>query len=463
MTDGEPVSAVDLQRRRARLIAGLPSMRSDEASPAQPEVRGGFFGTVWFVVAGGLVVLGAATDRSGLVIIGLLGLLSAGLAWATARVALRDVTVSAALDQDHALLDDEVTVTVSVRNDKWIPVPWASLEIEVARGLFAEGPSRRRLAGEQVLRLTSAFAPFGRLTWRARLRTQRRGVYPIGPITVRAGDPFGFFSAVLAFPGPLPIVVYPAILGVTPRFRSREQQGEARVRHNLFTDPARIAGVRDYQPGDPFRMIAWKATARLGTLQTRLEEPSTAQQVRVVLNLDTHEYVWEGVDAPLAETTIVAAASILTWADAAGYEIGLTANGLLPGTAATLAFAPARGTGQLIRCLDGLARLALMSTVSFTNLLNEQARHGERGGIVVVVTAQITDFTVAAVAAVRHSGRQVVVVPTGGAIMPRLDGVTVLRLDEAAIRERLGLEGEEPERANTPAAAAATASEPAGS
>lgn len=453
-------SAADLQRRRARLIAGLPMVGDDQGSERQPELRGGFFGTFWFTIAGALVLLGAATDRSALVIIGLLGLLSAGLAWATARVALRDVDVSASLSQDHALLDDEVTVTVSVRNRKWIPVPWASLEIDVARGLSAEGHTRRRLAGEEVLRLSSALAPFGRLTWRARLRARRRGVYPVGPITIRAGDPFGFFTATFAFPGPPPIVVYPAVVGVTAQLQAREQQGEARVRHNLFTDPARIAGVRDYQAGDPFRMIAWKATARLGTLQTRVEEPSTVQHVRVVLNLDTHEYVWEGVDAPLAETTIVAAASMLAWADAAGYEIGLVANGLLPGTAATLAYAPARGAGQLARCLDGLARLALMSTVSFSNLLNEQARHGERGGIVVVVTAQITDFTVAAVAAMRRSGRQVVVVPIGGAVMPPVDGVRVMRLDEAAIRERLGREREVPEQ---DAATAATASAPAGS
>ena len=45
-------------------------------------------------------------------------------------------------------------------------------------------------------------------------------------------------------------------------------------------DPIRIAGARDYRPGDPLKRMHWKATARTGELQVRLVDPSTTALAR---------------------------------------------------------------------------------------------------------------------------------------------------------------------------------------
>ncbi len=424
-------------RRQEKIVRDLDAVRPVDSEAGRSTVRGGFFGGAWFAVAGVVLLVGAATDRSGLAIIGLLGMISAGLAWGWARVALNGVTVSARFDHDHAIPGDTVELTVSVVNRKLLPVPWATLEVDLPPGLRVTESTHRRLGGEQVLRLSTALAPFGRLTWRSRLTCPARGIQRIGPIGVRAGDPFGFFTVRMEGPGPAPVVVFPVVVPVLPLTNARERLGEIRVDRHLYTDPTRIAGVRDYLPGDPFRTISWKATARVGTLQTRLEEPATARQVLVCVNLDTHDRVWEGVDSALAEGTIAAAASVLSWADANGYAVGVMANGIEPGTVSTLVYPPTRGTGQLARCLDGLARLSLLSTSPFSQALVRLERTGDRGGMIAVVTPRITDSTRAAIAQLIGRGRRVVLVPLGEAAAVAMPGVLVYRVDEAGIQERL--------------------------
>ncbi len=426
-------------RRQAQIVRSLSAVRPVEAEAGLSRVRGGFFGGAWFAVAGVVLAVGAATDLGGLAIIGLLGLISAGLAWGWARVALNGVTVSARFDRDHVIPGDTVELTVTVVNRKLLPVPWATLEVDLPKGFRVGESSRRRLSGEQVLRLSTALAPFGRLTWRTSLSCPIRGPQRIGPVGIRAGDPFGFFTVRMEGPGPEPVIVYPVVVPVLPLANARERLGDVRVDRHLYTDPTRIAGVRDYQPGDPFRGISWKATARLGTLQTRLEEPATSRQMMVCVNLDTHERVWEGVDSALAESTIAAAASLLSWADANGYAIGVMANGLEPGTTATLVYPPAHGPGQLARCLDGLARLSLMSTSPFSQALVRLERTGDRGGMIAIVTPRIADATRAAIAQLLGRGRRVVLVPLGGAAGVALAGVPIYRLDEGAIQDRLAV------------------------
>ncbi len=426
-------------RRQGQIVRSLDAVRPVEAEAGLSSVWGGFFGGAWFAVAAVVLAVGAATDRGGLAIIGLLGLISAGVAWGWARVALNGVTVSAHFDHDHAIPGDPVELTVTVVNRKLLPVPWATLEVDLPKGLRVGESSRQRLSGEQVLRLSTALAPFGRLTWRSSLNCPVRGIQRIGPIAVRAGDPFGFFTVRMEGPGPEPVVVFPVVVPVLPLTNARERLGDVRVDRHLYTDPTRIAGVRDYQPGDPFRGISWKATARIGSLQTRLEEPATSRQVMVCVNLDTHERVWEGVDSALAEATIAAAASLLSWSDANGYATGVMANGLEAGTAATLVYPPAHGPGQLARCLDGLARLSLMSTTPFSQALVRLERTGDRDGMIAIVTSRISDATRAAIAQLIGRGRRVVLVPLGGAADVALPGVPVYRVDEGTIQDRLAV------------------------
>ena len=124
---------------------------------------------------------------------------------------------------------------------------------------------------------------------------------------------------------PNAIIVYPRVHEIAELgFPALQPFGETRVAHHLLTDPARVVGIRDYRPEDPFRGIHWKATARMMRLQVKVEEPVTAPQLGIFVNLDTFDHYWEGLDVEVAEQAIEVAASIAVWADRHAMRRGCT-------------------------------------------------------------------------------------------------------------------------------------------
>ncbi|KAA0544589.1 DUF58 domain-containing protein [Bacillus sp. BGMRC 2118] len=55
--------------------------------------------------------------------------------------------------------------------------------------------------------------------------------------------------------------------------------------YSYFQDPLMISGVRDYTPTDSFQQIHWKASARMGTMQTKVLEKTTQRKWTFVLNI----------------------------------------------------------------------------------------------------------------------------------------------------------------------------------
>lgn len=410
---------------------------AQEGESSAEGLRGGFFGVVWIGMAVLLVGGGMVADRSSLAVIGLLALATTGIAWGWARLVFRDVVVDAQLSRLRALPGDVVELTMVVRNRKLLPVPWLTIEIEIGSGVTVVNREATPggLTGRQTVRLTTMLAPFGRLTWRLKLECPNRGLHPVGPIRMRAGDPFGFFTGRREWSGAGQVLTYPQVRTLPPLIPAREIAGDARIVRQLTTDPARIAGVRDYQPSDPLRAIHWKATARSGTLQVRLEEPAASQRLMIAVNLDTFDHYWEGLDGPVAERMIAATASIAMWAEGAGFAVGLAANGLIPGTSKPLSLPPVRGTGQRERCLEALARLGLFSTTPFARIIAAEGQRLEPGAVLVVVTSRMPQELSDALATVVIRRRRVIIVPVNGCPVPRMRGMTTYLLPDEPTAE----------------------------
>jgi uncharacterized protein (DUF58 family) len=98
--------------------------------------------------------------------------------------------------------------------------------------------------------------------------------------------PLGFFETRLYFPNRLRLAVVPLRAStraavttpldarVIPRRTSRQRRDEGTDIHEL----------RDFQPGDPFRRIAWKTSARVGRLIVRELEREELGSVEIVLD-----------------------------------------------------------------------------------------------------------------------------------------------------------------------------------
>jgi hypothetical protein len=91
----------------------------------------------------------------------------------------------------------------------------------------------------------------------------------------------------------------------------------------------RLAGVRDYAPGDEPRRIHWKATARTAELQSKLYDPSSRHTIMLYLDVQTFTRNLMGYAPALLELAVCAAASVASWGLERDYAVGLASNGTL--------------------------------------------------------------------------------------------------------------------------------------
>jgi uncharacterized protein (DUF58 family) len=417
-------------------------MRFPSPKPSDPVLEerrtGYFFSRLWLLGAGLCFFIGVLARETSITLIGLLVLITAAVGALWNRYALAGVEYRRTLDLDRAFPGDEIVMTITVTNRKPLPVPWLSIEDELPEPL--EPLNRETIitakASRRMLAITTSLKGFERVSWKIRLRCKERGAFAIGPVTLRSADPFGFFANRTTFENIDRALVYPRIhplsdLELPPRFAL----GETRVARHEITDPSRVVGIRDYQPTDPFRSIHWKASARQGTLQVRINEPTTSLTVAVFLNLDTFEHYWEGLDVDATERTIELAASLLNWANDRRFALGIYANGYLTGSDQPLRLAPGRGGAQLPAVLEGLAKLSAFSTLSFPAMLRLSTRSIGFGSTIVIVTPLVTDETVAVMAELIRSGRRVVVVAEPEVTVPPLRGLIVRRVNAVSLTE----------------------------
>lgn len=144
------------------------------------------------------------------------------------------------------------------------------------------------------------------------VRSQLRGRYRVGPLTVRLTDPFGLCEVTRAFAAADTLVVTPQVVAL-PDVRLGGDwagAGESRAR-SVATSGEDDAATRQYRQGDDLRRIHWRSTARLGELMVRREEQPW--QSRAVLMVDCRGSAHHG-DGPTAS---------LEWAISAAASIGL--------------------------------------------------------------------------------------------------------------------------------------------
>ena len=298
------------------------------------------------------------------------------VAWLWVRAATRSLRWSRSLPA-ASFPGEPVEVTLTVRNQGLVPIPWLALHESVPASLRTPSSVRHVIAlGAREER---------RLSYT--LLGQRRGLYRLGPLSLRTGDVLGLFERPLSGDAGDSLVIYPHVLPLPELglpaalpFGARPAPG------SLFTDPARPIGVRPYASGDGVRQIDWKSSARTNALQVRRHEPAIARDTTLALAFSLAEYPGRYTYDAL-ERAIVAAASIAADLVRRGQPVGLCTSGHDPlGNAPAAPIAPAAGRAHLIEILRLLGRLEARPTGELAQVL-ERVTAGLGWGSTLVVIA----------------------------------------------------------------------------
>ncbi len=150
-----------------------------------------------------------------------------------------------------------------------------------------------------------------------------RGLFNLGPVSMRAGDPFGFYEVELIYPTSVPVLVLPQVvpLPTIPLARGgRAEEGE--VTQRAIERTVSAASVREYQAGDYHRWIHWPTTARRNELFVRVFDAAPAGDLWIVLDMFEGAHVGEG-EQSTQEHAVVIAASLADRALQRGRPVGL--------------------------------------------------------------------------------------------------------------------------------------------
>ncbi|MEV4090915.1 DUF58 domain-containing protein [Streptosporangium saharense] len=299
------------------------------------------------------------------------------------------------LDPPRVPVGGEATVTLRLENVTRLPTGLLMIEDTVPYALGA----RPRFVLDRVEALGVREIDY-------RVRSDLRGRFGIGPLTVRITDPFGLVELTRSFTISDTLVVTPQVVAL-PRVRLSGELaggGESRTRSVAAAGDDDVA-PREYRQGDDLRRVHWRSTARYGELMVRREEQQW--QSRGALLLDTRRYAHRG-EGPRSsfEVAVSAAASI-------GVHLAHEGLGLRLVTDQGAERLPETGLSWAL--LDTLAEIRTSSARSL-EYGTAALRQGGGEGLIVAVLGALDVEQARALARIRHGNM------TGVAVMLDIAG-----------------------------------------
>ena len=294
------------------------------------------------------------------------GMTLAAYLWA--RSLARSVRVTRSLRYAWAQVGDLLEEHFALRNLGMWPVLWA--EVEDQSNLPDYPPGRVVAAGRgQTFR------------WRLSAVCKRRGLFTLGPWTVRLGDPFGFFTVTQRYEQTRSLLVVPPVMELPSLILPRGvATGRAVARQPAANPTLNVSATRPYAPSDPLRRIHWRSTAHHDALMSKTFDAEVSGDLWIVLDLDTGVQAGEGEEST-EEYGVILAASLADRMLRQNRAVGLVAYG-----ARDAYLVPGRGEGQLWRLLRALALVQAGERRPLATVLTEMRPVLGRQTTVAVIT-----------------------------------------------------------------------------
>ena len=234
------------------------------------------------------------------------------------------------------------------------------------------------------------------------VRSEVRGRYRVGPLSVRLTDPFGLVELTRSFNAVDDLVVTPVVSPLPAvRLGGDWSSGGEAVSRAVSVTGHDDAATREYREGDDLRKVHWRSTARVGELMVRREEQPFTSRGTLLLDARLGAHRGQGPGSSL-EWAVSAVASIGVALVRSGYSLRLlgdTGEDIVP-------------TGLPLTetsLLEALAGVAASPRATLDGAVEHLRRHGVDGVLVAVLGAlEATDAE--HLARLRHGGMACVAV-----------------------------------------------------
>lgn len=145
------------------------------------------------------------------------------------------------------------------------------------------------------------------------IRTERRGVIPVGPVLTRRGDPLGLSSVDVTWTGVTEIMVRPRMVALEALGAGLLRDLEGVSTDALSQSDLAFHALREYVPGDDLRHVHWRSSAKAmgagGDTDLLVRQYLDTRRSHAAVVVDDSPDVWRSTDD--FETAMSVAASII--------------------------------------------------------------------------------------------------------------------------------------------------------
>ncbi|HSV38620.1 MAG TPA: DUF58 domain-containing protein [Nocardioidaceae bacterium] len=291
------------------------------------------------------------------------------------------------LSPSQVVAGQQARVQLDLSNDGRMPTGLLLLEEQIPYVL-----------GTRPRFVVNRMGPRWKRTVEYAVRSDVRGKFVVGPMTVRLSDPFGLVELDRTFVATSSLVVTPKVTPLPPIPLSGAWTGAGDNRPRSFSSgSAEDVTVREYRQGDELRRVHWRSSAKAGELMVRREEQPW--QSRATLVIDNRKAAHRGTGAASSlEHAVALTASIAVHLVQRGFRVRLvTATGEEQGGAWHEHNAQATEIASL------LENLAVISDVGQPSLDTRWLHEASHSGLLVAVLGAVQDHDKPAISRMKHS------------------------------------------------------------
>lgn len=194
-------------------------------------------------------------------------------------LSLGNTSFKATIDVSEKRVTVSDTVQVEVHVDNPGSVPTAS-----ARGDLPIGDDHERFT------ISTLAAGQSRQT-NVEFTAIRRAILPIGPLSIRKGDPFGLVRHEKKLVDQINVFIHPQTIMLNTLNAGIPRDLEGQPSGEIVDDDLDFYGLREYEPGDDVRNVHWLSTAKTGSLMIRQYEATRRTDTALTISVNPDDYM----------------------------------------------------------------------------------------------------------------------------------------------------------------------------
>jgi len=255
--------------------------------------------------------------------------------------------------------DTELKEVIS--NRKWLGIPFLEVRFQVGKGLEVENGQNVTVSDRTNITDIFSLKKYEKITRTLPVHGQKRGYYEVLSTSLVGYDMIGGVEHYTLRDQNTSLYVFPKTLS-SDRFdvSFSKMLGDIVTRRFLQEDVFTFRGIRDYTTQDTVSSINWKATAASGDFKVNLHDPTSSQEIVLILNVEDPSVLY---DSDLIEDSIRLIMSLTSFFISKQIPVRLISNGKDIITSEEIRISSGNSDDHRHRIAMDLARIDLTKSV----------------------------------------------------------------------------------------------------